>query len=304
MSWLLGITLWLAGPASAHEGLVLPWDSDEIDYATASPDAWKILDLHVSVVLGIAAFCVLYGLAVTRWRVRYSWSSKPIETWRVVCFTLGQVVLFVSLNGPLHHLSDYYLFSAHMVQHLLLNLGWAPLTVLAIPPWLLEAALAFPRVRRVSDFFGSLRVKFVVYNGVLYFWHFPPLYDAALANHSVHIVEHLSFMITAVIAWVGLLCASPSLPRPSPIMQLFYLFMMTLPMKLLGAIITLEGDLLYHGYDAAPRLWGLTPMVDQGWGGLLMWLPGGLVLWASMAYMFANWVRSEPRGGEADPVTP
>jgi putative membrane protein len=279
--------------AWAHQGIVLPWEPDDIDYAQAGPEAWMALDLHVSVVLGIGAFCWLFHTAVTRWRARYGWSDRPIETWRLVSFYVAQIVLFAGLNGPIHHLSDYYLFTAHMVQHLMLNLIWAPLTVLAIPPWLVEAALRLPRVKRVSDFFGGLRVKFVTYNAVLYFWHIPFFYDLALSVHEVHIVEHLGFMATSVIAWFGLLCTAPSLPRPPRVLQLVYLFVMTLPMKLLGAIITLADDVIYRGYDGAPRVLGLTPMQDQGWGGLLMWLPGGLVLWGSMIYVFAKWVQEE-----------
>lgn len=290
----------MAGRAYAHEGVVLPWDSDELDYATASPDAWMALDLHVSVVLGIATFCGLYWRAVTRWRVRYGWSDVPVERWRVIAFALGQVVLFASLNGPVHHLSDYYLFTAHMVQHLLLNLLWAPLTVLALPPWLVEAALRVPWVKRVSDFFADLRVKFLAYNGALYLWHVPFMYDLALRVHNAHIVEHLMFMGTAVIAWFGLLCTAPSLPRPSRIVQLLYLFLMTLPMKLLGAIISLTEGIIYTGYSEAPRIWGISPQQDQGWGGLLMWLPGGLVLWASMIYIFVQWVREERASSEAE----
>ncbi|MFZ5478413.1 MAG: cytochrome c oxidase assembly protein [Myxococcota bacterium] len=283
----------LLRPAWAHEGLVLPWEPDEIDYAQAGPDAWMKLDLHVSVVLGVAAFTWLYLTAVTRWRRRHEWSASPVEGWRVACFLVAQVVLLGSLNGPIHHLSDYYLFSAHMVQHLLLNLVWAPLTVVAIPPWLAEAALRVPRLRAVSDRLAGLRAKFVVYNGVLFFWHVPFFYDLALRVHEVHVVEHLAFMSASVIAWTGLLCGAPSLPRPPRVFQLVYLFAMTVPMKLLGAIITLSDEVIYRGYDGAPRVLGLSPMEDQGWGGLLMWLPGGLVLWASMAYVFARWVEEE-----------
>lgn len=296
--------LWLVGQALAHQGLILPWDSDELDYATAPPDAWMSLDLHVSVFLGVVAFSWLYFWAVGPGRRRYGWSDAPVESWRVVLFIVGQLSLLLALNGPIHHLSDYYLFTAHMVQHLLLNLLWAPLTVVAIPPWLIEAALQVPWVRRVADFFSDLRVKFLFYNGVLYFWHIPSMYDAALTYHPVHVVEHLTFMTSAVVAWFGLLCSAPSLRRPNPLLQMVYLFVMTLPMKLLGAIITLSDDLIYHGYDGAPRIWGITPMDDQEWGGLLMWLPGGLVLWASMIYVFARWVESERASSSELPARP
>jgi putative membrane protein len=277
----------------AHTGIVMPWDSDEFDYATAPPDAWKVLDLHISVLIGVLLFSWLYLMAVTRWRTRYNWSEKPVESWRVVCFFAGQFILMLALNGPIHHLSDYYLFAAHMVQHLLLNLLWAPLTVLALPSWLIEVMLTVPILKKLSDGLGGLRVKFLVYNGVLYFWHIPFMYDLAIAEHSVHIVEHLSFMATAVIAWVGVLCDAPSLPKKEPIAQLVYLFGMTVPMKALGALITLSDELVYQGYVQAPRIWGYTPLEDQQLGGLLMWLPGGFALWGSMILVFSRWWRTE-----------
>lgn len=291
---LLGVTA-----AWAHTGVVMPWDTSEFDYANAPPDAWRVLDLHVSVLLGILAFCWVYYQAMNAWRVRYNWSPVTGETWRQACFYGAQVVLFCSLNGPIHHLSDYYLFTAHMVQHLMLNLLWAPLTVLGLPPWLVEAALQVPRIRKVSDFFGRLPVKFVAYNGVLLLWHIPYMYDLALRVHNWHIVEHLGFMITSVIAWFGLLCAAPSLPKSHRFAQMLFLFCMTLPMKLLGAIITLSETPIYEGYLQAPRIWGISPMLDQEYGGLLMWLPGGLVLWSSMIYVFALWIKEERASGAA-----
>lgn len=279
--------------AHAHTGVVLPWDTSEFDYANAPPDAWKVLDLHVTVVVGVVLLCALYVRAITTWRLRHGWSAAPAQGWRVGSFFLGQAVLLLALNGPVHHLSDYYLFTAHMVQHLMMNLVWAPLTVLGLPGWLVEAALGVSMLRRLSDFFGKLPVKFLAYNGALFLWHVPYMYDLAIRNHNWHIVEHLMFMITSVIAWFGLLVTAPSVPKPHRFAQLLYLFCMTLPMKLLGAIITLSGTLIYQGYATVPRIWGITPLLDQRYGGLLMWLPGGLVLWACMIYVFSQWLKEE-----------
>lgn len=287
------ILLFGVSSAQAHTGVVMPWDNSEFDYSTAPPDAWKVLDLHVTVLLGVLLFCWFYQQAVTTWRVRYGWSDVPISRWRQASFFLGQAVLLVSLNGPIHHLSDNYLFTAHMVQHLLLNLIWAPLTVLGLPEWLVEAALGVSWLRRVSDFLGKLPVKFVAYNAALFFWHVPYMYDLAIREHNVHIVEHLMFMVTSIIAWFGLLCTAPSVPKPHRFAQLLYLFCMTIPMKLLGAIITLSTTLIYQGYVDAPRIWGITPLLDQRYGGLLMWLPGGLVLWSCMIYVFSQWLKEE-----------
>ena len=85
----------IATLAWAHQGIVLPWEPDEIDYAQAPPDAWMALDLHVSVVLGIGAFCWLFHTAVTRWRVRYGWSDRPVERWRLVPLDGAQQLVHV-----------------------------------------------------------------------------------------------------------------------------------------------------------------------------------------------------------------
>src|SRR6185436_9170195 len=102
-----------------------------------------------SVLLGCGVLALLYGLAMTRWRTRLGGGAFPFERGRAVVFALGLVSVIGSLNGPIHDLSDLYLFSMHMVQHLILAQVFPLLFVLGIPTWLWRAILTPEPVRRV-----------------------------------------------------------------------------------------------------------------------------------------------------------
>jgi putative membrane protein len=128
-------------------------------------------------------------------------------------------------------------------------------------------------------------------------WHFPGAYQLAMRNHDVHIVQHLVFIATAVIMWWPVLSPLPELPRASYPGQMLYLFLLGIPMSIVGAMITLANDPLYPFYAAAPeRVWGLSLLADQQIGGLMMWVPGGLVFWIAMTVVWFRWSSREETG--------
>src|SRR6185436_8011077 len=196
---------------------------------------------------------------------------------------------FFSLNGWLHDLSDWYLFSAHMVQHLLLTLLVPPLLLAGTPGWMLRPALRYRPVAMLARFFTRPKIAFVVFNLVLAAWHVPALYNTAMANHSVHIVQHLMFMVAATLLWWPILSPLPELPRLSYPMQMLYLFLTTLPMSVVAVYITCSDNLLYPAYAAAPRIRGILPLEDQLIGGLIMWIPGGLLFFGVISVIFFRW---------------
>jgi len=205
-------------------------------------------------------------------------------------------VLGLALNGPLHNLSDSYLFSAHMAQHLVLTLVFPPLLLYGTP-----AAVVRPLLRP-RWVFGFARwatrplMAGALYSGPITLWHFPQFYQAALEHHPLHIVQHLVFIATAVIMWWPILSPVPELPRASYLTQLLYLFVLGLPMSLAGALITLADGVLYPFYASAPRVWGLTPLADQRIGGLLMWVVGTIYLWMTATVVWFRWSVRDERG--------
>jgi len=183
--------------------------------------SWWRWSIHPSTALGIAALAAVYLWGARRLGRMPSLAQR-------ICFFSGLLVMFGSLNGPVHDLSDDYLFSAHMVQHLLLTLAMPPLLLSGVPGWMLRPLLARRGIAPVARFLTRPAICFVVFNLVIAAWHLPPLYNAAMANHNIHILEHLMFMAAAVMMWWPLLSQLPEFPRLAYPGQMLYSFLMSI----------------------------------------------------------------------------
>ncbi len=252
---------------------------------------WRLLttawDGEPSVLIGCTALVACY-VAMTRRR------PSRQAGW----FFAGVIVLLFAQCSPLDALGDTYLFSAHMIQHLLLLLIVPPLLILGIPAWLAERWLAAPRVRRAERLVRQPAIAWLFGLGAMYVWHAPALYNATLAHAGIHIVEHLCFLVTGVIFWWPI-CAPLSASRYAPLPAMLYLFIAAVAGSLLGIILTFAPPGLYPAYlhpvDTRGFLslirdgWGVSPAMDQQFGGLIMWVPGGLVYLSAIIATFARW---------------
>ena len=259
--------------------------------------SWLDWGWHPDVLIGVLLFQGAYLLAVGPLRERYGWADG-IERRQVFTFTLGVLALFLALHSPLHELSDNHLFFAHMVQHLVLILVVPPLLLAGTPPWLLRPFLRFPLVTPVARLVTFPVTAFVMFNLVLVLWHFPEFYDLALERHNLHIVEHLMFLVAATVAWWPVLSPLPELPKLPYPLQMLYLFFQSLPMGFLGAILTFATHVVYEGYVADPRLWGISPLADQQMGGLIMKVGGGVGFLAAASVIFFIWFNREESAKE------
>ncbi len=208
---------------------------------------------------------------------------------RASAFVVGVATLGLALLGPLDAWSQV-LFSAHMVQHLLLILVSPLLLALGRPVQVLlrglpsrsrravlRQTLGRPAVRGLLTTLVHPLVLAITVNGVLAIWHVPALYTAALQHPLVHELEHASFFGTALLFWWALL--GPELPpayRLSTTASLLLVFATWMASDLLGATLTLASSPLYPEYAATPKPWGLTGLDDQRLGGLIMWVGGGV----------------------------
>lgn len=248
--------------------------------------SWTSFTVHPSTVVGLGALGALYA-----WRARAAARQglPPLGRTRPAYFVAAILAMFFALNGWLHDLSDSYLFSAHMLQHMVLLMLVAPLMVMGTPGWMLRPALRIPAVNAIARVITRPLVTFGVFNVVLAIWHLPVFYNTAMAHHGVHIVQHLTFMMAAVLMWWPILSPLPELPRLSYPLQMLYLFLMTIPMAVVAIFITYADRVLYPAYAAAPRILGVTPLNDQLIGGLIMWIPGGLFFYAIISVLFFRW---------------
>lgn len=243
---------------------------------------WVRWTVHPSTVVGLLALAATHLIV----QKRIGGTTTPGQR---ASFVAGLIVIFGALNGPIHDLSDFYLFSAHMVQHLLITLIVPPLLIAGTPGWMLRPLLDRPLIARIARTITRPIACFVIFNIVLAGWHLPPLYNAAMADHGVHIGEHLMFMAAAVLMWWPFLSPLPELPRLAYPGQMLYCWLMTLPMTIVAVYIAMADTILYPSYSSAPRLWGLSPMDDQLLGALIMWIPGGVIFYILLTVIFFRW---------------
>ncbi len=266
-----------------------------VAYAVVHPVAqigWTSWTIHWSTVIGLAALggAYVWGARHLHARALSAGTEAPVlRRGQRLAFFSGLLVIFFSLNGPLHDLSDTYLFSAHMVQHLLLALAVPPLLLVGTPGWMVRPFLANANIAAVARAITRPTRCFIIFNVVISLWHLPPLYNTAMAYHPIHIVQHLTLMVASVLMWWPFLSPLPELPRLSYPGQMLYCFLMVIPMSIVSIYIAMADHVLYPAYSIAARVWDITPMSDQQIGGLIMWIPGGLLFYVVMTVVFFKW---------------
>jgi putative membrane protein len=240
------------------------------------------------------------------WRGQTSGPRRPVDSWRARCFSGALVALGLALLSPLDALSGS-LASAHMVQHLLLLLVAAPLLALSAPSSaiLRGSPLALRRARgrwrrRLGLTHGNLGVLrhpaavWLLSVGVVWFWHAAAPYDATLDNQLLHVLEHASFLVTAVLFWqvvVGVRGAA----RVSGGLGVLLVFAMAMQSVFLSVLLTFARTPWYSGYAATTAPWGLDPLTDQRLAGVIMWIPAGVIYLVVALALLVTWIRATER---------
>ncbi len=250
----------------------------------------------------LGAFLYALGLYRSRGsrRKRHPW-------WRPLCFYAGLMVILLALVSPIDHLAGE-LFSLHMVQHFLLVMVAPPLILLSAPmipvlrgiPVELRRTVVIPVLK-----FAPLRVvlrtlvtpliSWPLYVIVLLGWHAPPLYQAALRNEVLHVLEHVLFAGTATLWWWNVIDPIPLRARLSYLARVPYVFITMVPTFILGAFLTYSPRPWYPFYENLTTPYGLSLTEDQGIGGVVMWIPGSLALLTTLLIVLLYVVRTEER---------
>ena len=208
-------------------------------------------------------------------------------------FIAGAAALFVALGPPLDDWSDHYLLLAHMVQHLLLVMLAAPLLLYGTPDWVLEPLTRNRVTNRVGYWMTRPVIAYAVANAVFVLWHVPMFYEMALRSQPVHVFEHATMLVTALLAWWPTLGPLPQWPRLALPLHSLYYFAMTLPGTAVGAFITFADPGLYAPYDTAQRIFGIDLATDQQAAGLLMWVALGTIYLLLITFSFFRWASRE-----------
>jgi putative membrane protein len=258
--------------------------------------AWSF---EPSVLLGVALAAWIYieGLRELARRGRLARSVTP---WHVAGFASGLLCILLGLISPIDTLSNQ-LLTAHMVQHLLLLMIAPPLLLLGkpIPVLLVGAPHALVRSiarahARMPWFHALTRLltrpffAWPLYVGTMLIWHLPVFYDAALNNVTVHLFEHMCFLVTGLIFWSVVIQPFPGPHRLAYGWRFLFVFAAMLSDTVLGSLFILAGSPIYSFYAALPRLWDLSVLDDQSLAGNVMLIGGDLVFACALIPLFAG----------------
>jgi putative membrane protein len=247
-------------------------------------DASWTLDPGAVLLIG-----VLTAAYVPRWRrVRITDGPRAAPVGRLLAFTGGILALAAALISPIDRLGEQA-FVMHMVQHILL-LDLAPiLLIVSLTKVMLRPATR--RLQRLERAAGPLAHPFVavaLYVAVMWAWHVPTLYDAALEHSSIHAFEHTCFMAVGVLYWWHLLSPIRSRLRLGGMGPVVYMLSTKVLVGLLGIALTFAPDALYAFYKDQPQIWGLDPGEDQALAGAVMALEQSIVMGIALAWLFVN----------------
>jgi len=254
-------------------------------------DLWTAWSFDPGIVLPLALTAILYSLGARK--------SRGVSTGQFVCFWSGWTLLVFALISPLHPLGEV-LFSAHMAQHEFLMLAAAPLLVLSRPlvpmlwglPLEWRKALGYwskgPRIQFVWIAIPRPFTAWTIHAAALWAWHSPRLFQATLASDWIHSAQHISFLGSALLFWWSLFYAHG---RASYGAGALYVFTTAVHTSILGALLTFAHTVWYPAYSSTTQAWGISPIEDQQIGGLIMWVPAGVVYLGVGLAMFAAWLR-------------
>jgi cytochrome c oxidase assembly factor CtaG len=249
------------------------------------PDVGWSLDPAVLAALGAYA-----GIYAWRFRAaRREAGGRGAGALQALAALGALLALVVALLSPVDALGERYLFSSHMLQHVLLGDIAPVLTLLALSRVILRPATR--RLVRVERALGPLAhpvTGLVLWFCLLYAWHVPPLYQAALRDPLVHALEHASFFVAGVAVWWPLVQPVPMRRPLRGLWPFAYIGAAKLGLGALGLYFTWSSAVAYPFYAEAPRLWGLSPIDDQNVGGAIMMIEQSIVLVIAFTILFVR----------------
>ncbi len=219
---------------------------------------------------------------------------------RAAVFALGLFLVAAPLNSPLETLAANYLLLAHLAQNAIVT-DWAPpLLILGLSPSM-RSALA----TRGGTFFRAATTPALTLAFWLAAWyavHLPPFYEWALRTGWGLNIEHVVLIAAGLLFWWP-----PFEPEPrrlTPPFALAYLGVGFVASPWLALAYIFFPQALYGFYEAAPRIWGLSPETDQVLGGMLMQTEMALVFIVLITHFVLRLAAEEDASGSAGTTSP
>jgi putative membrane protein len=228
---------------------------------------------------------VIVGLAYTVRARTLARRGSPVPGWRIALFALGLALLVLALASPLATVGEEELFTAHMLQHVVIG-DLAPLLLLAgLTGPLLRPVLAIHTVERLRVL-ANPAVALPIWTANLVLWHLPPLYEAAVEHGLVHALEHASFFAAGVVVWLPVLETLPAPEWFGTGAKLGYVVVVRFVGTIVANVFIWAGSPFYDVYVHPDEPWGIEPLQDQGLAGAVLLAEGGIVTLVALAWLF------------------
>ena len=259
--------------------------TDLVTQLAASPDIVWLPDPLQLLPLG-----VLVAVYVRRFRrARREAGGRGAGLPQAAAFAGGILALLAALVSPIDDLGENYLFCAHMLQHVLLGDIAPALLLLSLSRVILRPATR--RLYRVERALGPLASPWTgiaIWLALMYLWHVPGAYDAALRHPVIHLVEHVGFFTAGLMVWWPLIQPIPMRRPLRGLQTVVYIATAKAGLAALGLYLTWSGHVLYDYYETVPRVWGLSAIADQNTGGAIMMVEQSLTFVIALVVLFAK----------------
>ncbi|HEX5610787.1 MAG TPA: cytochrome c oxidase assembly protein [Solirubrobacterales bacterium] len=210
--------------------------------------------------------------------------GRPVPIWRQLCFAAGLLTIIAALLSPIGHIADE-LVLAHMTEHLLLGDIASLLLVLGLTGPLLQPILAIRLFDRLKVL-AHPAVAFPLWAANLFFWHAPPLYEAAYGGAPVHALEHTTFIFFGCLMWMPVFGPLPKPQWFTAAWKVGYVIAVRFTGAILGNVLMWSGTVLYPVYAPGERFWGISPLTDQSTAGVVMMIEGTFLALGVLAWVF------------------
>jgi putative membrane protein len=195
------------------------------------------------------------------------------------------LLLWLASDWPMHDISEEYLYSVHMVQHMILTYIIPPLALLATPEWLFRLLIGKGRTYKVVRFLTKPVVGVLVYNTTLMITHIPQIVNRSAQGGPVHYLLHVLVVTTSLMFWIPV-CGPIREWRMSDGAKMIYLFGTSLIPTIPAGWLTFAEGAVYKHYDTIVRVGGISVLSDQQAAGGIMKLGGSTLMWGIIIYIF------------------
>lgn len=251
--------------------------------------------LHGDVLSLIAILGIGYRYLDARLRASIAPGSEPATSRQRTAWYSGLGIMLFASSYPMHDLAEETLFSAHMLEHMLIGYVVPPLLMVGMPVWMARHTIGREKVARVLGPLSHPAVGFFSFNLLLVAIHWPEAVTWQNQAEWAHFAIHLVFFTTAILMWMPVFSPTPAIPRLSAPARMLYLIANTIIPIVPASFITFSDIQLYPSYGDAMTAWGLTAIEDQTIAGIIMKLGGTFYLLGIIATIWFRWIADERR---------